>query len=154
MRTGLSGVGATSAYAVIAVTSTATHSPPRIIKQFQAAGFTTNESTHLTQTRRDHVVVFSALRIDASASRSEHVHVLASVGAHLVLTSRYSGFQPVWDIETWSTTGLELLVMDDDNASDQLDALSAGLGIDRSAITIKPRTGWQGYGHPDIQALG
>jgi len=45
-------------------------------------------------------------------------------------------------------------VINDDDASDQLDALSQGLNVARSSITIKPRTGWQGYGYPEIQSLG
>lgn len=154
MRTGLSGVGATSAYAVIAATNTATHSPTHLLRQFHAAGFTTTNSPQLTQTVRDHVVVFTALRMDAATTQADQMITFAKIGAHLFLTTRYSGFQPVWDIETWSATGLEILVMDDDDASEQLDALCEGIGADRSSITIKPRTGWQGYGYPEIQALG
>lgn len=45
-------------------------------------------------------------------------------------------------------------MINDDDASDQLDALSQGLNVARSSNTIKPRTGWQGYGYPEIQSLG
>ncbi len=44
--------------------------------------------------------------------------------------------------------GIELLAADDDDASDQLDALAEGLGAERTGLTIKPPRGWHDYGWP------
>lgn len=70
--------------AVIAANCTATHSPTQLLKQFQAAGFTTTDSPQLTQTRRDHIAVFTALRMDATATRAEQTATFAKIGAHLI----------------------------------------------------------------------
>lgn len=43
-------------------------------------------------------------------------------------------------------TGVELVVVDDENAFVQLDVLAPGLCVDRDNITIKPRKGWRGSG--------
>jgi hypothetical protein len=63
-------------------------------------------------------------------------------------------FQPVWNVDRWACTGLELYVVDDNDACHQLDVLAEGLGCPRTRLSIKPRVGWQGYGHPDVCALG
>jgi len=56
----------------------------------------------------------------------------------------------VWDVAKMIGTGIELHVVDDEDASRQLDALAEALtDTDRSRITVKPRRGWQGYGLPD-----
>jgi hypothetical protein len=55
---------------------------------------------------------------------------------------------PVFDVRTFIRTGTELHVLDDRDASSQLDVLAPGLAVPREAITIKPRRGWQGYGLP------
>ena len=55
----------------------------------------------------------------------------------------------VWDVAKMIGTGIELHVVDDEDASRQLDALAEALtDTDRSRITVKPRRGWQGYGLP------
>jgi hypothetical protein len=57
---------------------------------------------------------------------------------------------PVFDVRTLTRTGAELLVIDDDDATRQLDVIAAALELPRDAITIKPRPGWRGYGHPTL----
>jgi hypothetical protein len=59
-----------------------------------------------------------------------------------------AGGQPVWTVHPLplEPTGVELLVVDDDDAFVQLDVLAPGLGVDRDNITIKPRKRWRGYG--------
>src|SRR6266545_5216537 len=56
--------------------------------------------------------------------------------------------QPVWTVHPLplQPTGVELLVLDADDAFVQLDVLAPGLGVTRDNITIKPREGWCGYG--------
>jgi len=59
-----------------------------------------------------------------------------------------AGGQPVWTVHPLplEPTGVELLVVDDDDAFVQLDVLAHGLGVDRDNITIKPRKRWRRYG--------
>jgi hypothetical protein len=58
----------------------------------------------------------------------------------------------VFDVRTLTRTGAELFVVNDDDASNQLAVLAPALQLPREAITIKPRPGWCGYGHPALQS--
>jgi hypothetical protein len=62
--------------------------------------------------------------------------------------------QPVWTVHPLplQPSGVELLVVDDDDAFVGLDVLAPGLGVDRDDITIKPRAGWCGYGDPRLDS--
>ena len=62
--------------------------------------------------------------------------------------------QPVWTVPPlpMEPAGIELVVVDDDDAFDQLDILAVGLGADREHISIKPRVGWRGYGDPRLDS--
>jgi hypothetical protein len=128
-------------------------SPGEVAEGFEAAGFLLAEDAGSSRTRRDRAVVFSASRLDPDAERTRDL-IISSGITYGFRPSPYSQFQPVWDVSRWSSTGLELLVIDDNDACTQLDALSEGLCIERELITISPRVGWQGYGHPDVMALG
>jgi hypothetical protein len=145
------GVGAASAYAMFAVTTAATSTSTQITQQFRSAGFAVSEHPQISQTRTDHAVVISAVRPDATASRNDQIMAVINTTAGQMVTAPHLQFQPVWEMETWSRTGLELLVDDDDDASVQLDALSEALSTPRRQITIKPTSGWQRYGWPELQ---
>jgi hypothetical protein len=151
MRTGPSGVRSKSAHATIAVTSTATISPTVITERFEAREFVVTEDSNSSRTRRDRAVVFTAIRLDANVGST--VSLIATYAVQQVLLPQ-GRFQPVWDVGLWCTSGLELLVLNDTDACAQLDALSEVLDRRRELITIKPRTGWQGYGPPEVEALG
>jgi hypothetical protein len=58
--------------------------------------------------------------------------------------------QPVWNVARWTDSGFALRVVDDQDATEQLDALAEALEIARDLITINPVVGWQGYGHPTL----
>jgi hypothetical protein len=60
--------------------------------------------------------------------------------------------QPVWSTEPLQALGIELHVRDDDDAFGQLDVLAVGLGMPRAKVSIKPRTGWLGYGDPRLDS--
>lgn len=148
--TGYSGVRSKSAHATVAVTSTAPVTPTLITERFKALGFEIAEDDDSSKTRRDRAVVLTAIRVDgANAPLITKVVTLVQK-----TTLKVATFQPVWDVSRWSNTGLELLVVDDNDACNQLDALSEALGVDRDSITIKPRAGWQSYGHPAVIDLG
>ena len=74
--------------------------------------------------------MFSAVRVDsASAGRTDlMVTLIGTYTQHLILVP-YSEFQPVWSVENWSATGIELLVTDDTDACMQLDAVSDATGV-------------------------
>jgi hypothetical protein len=93
----------------------------------------------------------TAIRLDTNVDTS--VRLIATSTVQKVVPPRAS-FQPVWNVSRWCSTGLELLVLNDTDASAQLDALSEALGLPRESITIKPRVGWRSYGHPDVVELG
>jgi hypothetical protein len=79
-----------------------------------AAEFVIAEQPRISQTRRDGAGVFSAVRVDsASAGRTDlMVTLIGTYTQHLILVP-YSEFPPVWSVENWSATGIELLVTDD-----------------------------------------
>lgn len=56
----------------------------------------------------------------------------------------------VVDVRSMLTTGIELWVRDDNDASAQLDLLAPvmpkSMNLNRDAITIQPPPGWQNYG--------
>jgi hypothetical protein len=58
--------------------------------------------------------------------------------------------QPVWNVPRWTDSGFALHVVDDQDATAQLDTLAEALEIERGLITINPVVGWQGYGHPTL----
>ena len=65
------------------------------------------------------------------------------------LNARHRTWLQVWDVFRMIGTGIELHVLDDDDASSQLNALAEALpDLERSQITIRPGRGWQGYGFP------
>jgi len=152
MRTGYLGVGATTAYAMVAVTTTATSSSAQITQQFQSAGFAVSEQPRIARTRPDRAVVLSAVRTNPTTPRTQQLVTVIGTTTGQLLTAPYLQFQPVWSIETWSRTGLELLVGDDTDASAQLDAISDTLSTPRHQITIKPTSGWHRYGWPELQS--
>lgn len=84
---------------------------------------------------------------------------LMAASVQLQERCRYGEFQPVWMIyPQMQPLGVELLAIDDDDASSQLDVLYDALtaeraragsplqAMKRSHMTIKPRWGWQRYG--------
>jgi hypothetical protein len=151
MASGSVKVGATTAYAMVAVTPTAPSTGAELVEQFESAGFVVSEQPRISRTRTDCAVVLSAVRADASATRRQRLVAIIGTTTGQLITAPYLSFQPVWSIETWSRTGFELLVGDDDDSSAQLDALSDAIATPRHQITIKPTSGWQGYGWPGLQ---
>jgi len=56
---------------------------------------------------------------------------------------------PVWDVRRMVAIGVELYVADDEDATQQLNALAEAYpDFGREQMTVKPRRGWQGYGLP------
>jgi hypothetical protein len=53
----------------------------------------------------------------------------------------------VLDVHTLERTGFEVYVRDDNQATEALERLTIAGGL-HDRITIKPRPGWCGYGHP------
>ena len=145
-----SGVRSKSAHATVAVTSTAAMTPTFITQCFETVGFVIAEDDDSSNTRRDRAVVLTAIRVDAA--EASLITKLVPLVQKTVLTT--ATFQPVWNVPRWCKTGLELLVANDNDACTQLDALSEALDIERESITIKPRAGWRGYGHPAVVDLG
>lgn len=50
------------------------------------------------------------------------------------------------DVRTLERTGFEVLVRDDNDATDALWRLARAAEL-RERITVKPRSGWCGYGY-------
>jgi hypothetical protein len=132
-------------HALLAVTSTASQSSEKITRRFQAAGFDVDEQEHVSRTRADRAVVLSVTRVSDEPAFTASQTSSGGTSSGNVFTV-WLEFQPVWSLDTWSRTGVEILVADDDHTCAQLDAVSYGLGIGRGMITIKPTNGWQGYG--------
>jgi hypothetical protein len=164
MRAGSRGVATTRALAVVAVTPSAVTAAPMLRQQFEALGFSVAEQPQLSRSRRDLAAVISAHRsteteiIIMSLQMASALDGQEAASSSLPLQPPSSpppipAFQPVWNLTTWSYIGLDLFVIDDNDARCQLDVLAHVLARPRSSINIKPRAGWQRYGHPDVQAL-
>jgi hypothetical protein len=176
MRAGSRGVVSKSAFVAVAVTPASQITPTKLESQFQAVGYEVIQQPRISRTRPDRAIILNAYRTAPTAEWSKQATTLMVVLVELAVAAAQSSileqrikssvastptlrrsvpeFQPVWNIDTWSRTGLELFVANDDDASTQLDALAEGLGCHRTQLTIKPRVGWLGYGHPDVQDLG
>lgn len=57
---------------------------------------------------------------------------------------------PVFNVDTFVRTGVELYVSSEADADRQLEPIAHALQLPRDDITIKPPPGWAGYGHPDL----
>jgi hypothetical protein len=85
----------------------------------------------------------------------------SQLATRTALRKQAGAFQPVWTIHpVMRPLGFEVLAIDDD-ATEQLEVFYAALagdrmlgGARRSHITINPRGGWHGYGHPDVTRRG
>jgi hypothetical protein len=176
MRAGSRGVIPTSAFVVVAVTPTSQITPTMLAGQFLTVGFEVVEHPRISRTRSDRAVVLHAYAPgfipDAPSESSEEALTLSLLTAGIAVAHSQSRrlrqqilarsvprvtwpeFQPVWSVEHWCRTGHEIYVVDDTDASRQLNALSQGIGCRRSCLTIKPSVGWQDYGHPDVRSLG
>lgn len=167
-------------YAIVAVSPRALITAAELERNFAAVGYQTTQRLRFTQVRADGAIVLAASRIQStnpsSSVAGQHpqgasapvVGLIAvgliAVASTLMLNRRPPtptgqstaprrsrvAFQSVWDIPRWATTGLELLIADDNDAGEQLDALARGLDRSRSELEIKPQAGWCGYGHPDL----
>jgi hypothetical protein len=138
-----------SGAAVVAITTTARINPTMLEQRFQTAGYEVVQQPRISRTRSDRAVVLNAYSPGATAAASTQKQ--GPFGQPAVT---WAEFQPVWSVPSWCCTGLELYVVDDGDACRQLDVLARGVGCARDDLTIKPRVGWQGYGHPDVQELG
>jgi hypothetical protein len=76
--------------------------------------------------------------------------VIPHHGSRRQRTQDTSMWLAVFDVRTFTRTGVELFVVDDNDATSQLGVLAPALELPQDAINIKPRPGWQGYGHPDL----
>lgn len=101
--------------------------------------------------------------IDPRAMKSAIRNAEPLAFARRVTDRRLHGrFQPIWAVyPEIKPMGFELLVIDDDDATEQLDLFHASLfgsstrpAIPRSHMTINPRGNWQGYGFPHITSRG
>lgn len=124
--------------------------------KLELAGCLCREDRVLRRWRRDGATVLHAVTGDDLAELAHLAEVSRAITGVRMAVAVPAAFQPVWSI--WPAImplGLELLVVDDDDATAQLDALHDALKDDamlrstmRSHITIKPRGRWQGYGDP------
>lgn len=175
MRAGSRGVTSQSAFVIVALTDNAQMTSTTLGEQFQAVGYEIVEQPRISRTRSDRAIVLHAYapglipQPSSSSSTNDLATSVFAAGlavAHVqngtlrqqILSSSptvtWPSFQPVWNVRRWCCTGLELFVVDDDDAFQQLDVLAQGLGCTRREITIKPRVGWQDYGHPAVHELG
>jgi hypothetical protein len=165
-----------SAFVVVALTANAQIVPATLEEQFRTVGYRVVEQPRISRTRSDRAVVLNAyssglIRDHQAKGFSKDALTLSLLAAVVAAANTQSSkltqqilspmpgvtwpeFQPVWNVQTWCCTGLELYVVDDGDACQQLDVLAQGLACPRSQLTIKPRVGWQSYGHPDVQSLG
>jgi hypothetical protein len=161
MRASLRGDTTTRAFLTIAVSGeTAT---AKLAHHLWAAGLCVVEDGTLGSWRADGATVLHG--VDGAASLAielaKESYVLAGVFAH-GSSREQAQFQPVWSVfPQLGPLGYELLVIDDDDASEQLETLYSALEdemvkkrIKRSHMTISPRAGWQGYGHPNVRQRG
>lgn len=167
---------AANAHATVAVTAAASLTSGDIQQRLCRAGYQVLEQPVIARTRRDGARVLSVTSPDFGGEQlrriSEPALMLTTVLAVGIAiaharnsqlrrqilspspTVTWPEFQPVWDVKRWCRSGLELYVVDDDDACHQLDLLAHGLGWPRAELTIKPKARWRGYGHPCLQDLG
>ena len=113
---------------------------------------------HTEAFQRELAAVMTSIRVvgekgsrvsDPPTSREDKAQLEAVLGHFKPLRLPTRTWLQVWDAAKMIGTGIELHVVDDEDASSQLDALAEALtDMDRSRITIKPRRGWQDYGLP------
>ena len=132
--------------------------------RWMASGFLVMEYAQTTGATMLHAMAPAAHRIKAPSitAATGATTSTRSAGDRLIFwprrvsaTSTWTGpGQPVWTVHPLplQPTGVELLVVDDDDAFVGLDVLAPGLGVDRDDITIKPRAGWCGYGDPRLDS--
>lgn len=112
--------------------------------------------------RHDRAVVLHAIdrhEVEAIVELAIESDGLTAPEAGSLATQR-AAFQPIWSVwPTLGPLGFELLVVDDDDATQQLDTFYEALAGDslltdmkRSHVTIRPRGRWCGYGHPDVSS--
>ena len=174
MRAGSRGDLRTRAFAIVAVTPASQATPAVIEARFEAIGYEVKHPDNLRRNRSDRAPVICAYHSTNVSERAFHLVTAALIAAVALsseeierqraatLTSerpsarlpKAMSFQPVWNVRAWASTGLELLAADDEDACAQLGCLAEALDFPRERLTIKPRVGWCGYGHPDIQRLG
>lgn len=130
--------------------------------KLQRAGLYVAEDDLLRKRRPDRAVVLHAVDrhgAEAIMQLAAESHALTAPERGVVATQR-AAFQPIWAVwPTLGPLGFELLVVDDDDATQQLDAFYEALAGDslisdmkRSHLTIRPRGRWCGYGHPDVSS--
>lgn len=147
-----------------------------LFEGFELAGFRLDADAPAGNARRDDLVVARASRFDESAQR-QLVAAVRARWAHeggerpfrfdlsppvlddeaakrlldrfASLRSRPRTWLPVWDVRRMVAIGVELYVADDEDATQQLNALAEAYpDFGREQMTVKPRRGWQGYGLP------
>ena len=80
-------------------------------------------------------------------SAADGVAELARDARHPAISSTWI---PVFNVDTFVRTGVELYVSSEADADRQLEPIAHALHLPRDDITIKPPPGWAGYGHPDL----
>lgn len=155
MRTSSRGVALQSAFMSMAVLGSEGRAHAAQEK-LERAGLVIVTDLALKQQRRIEGTVLHAVR---TADLDEATEIAASAHA---TEARQASFQPIWAIwPSFRALGFELHVIDDDDAIEQLDTFHEALKDDsmlkdtkRSHITISPRGGWNGYGHPQVTLRG
>lgn len=163
MRTSSRGTLTYSAFLTVAVIGSEGRARAASSK-LERSGLYVAPDRKLRRRRQDRAVVLHAVdRHDpeAIAQLAAESDALMTPARGSVVT-KTAAFQPIWTV--WpelGPLGFELLVVDDDDATDQLDTFYEALsddsllrGMRRSHITIRPRGRWCGYGHPAISSGG
>ena len=104
------------------MTTTARINSTMLEERFQTAGYEVVEQPRISRTRSDRAVVISAYSLGTAAVGGGEKHVPSGQAA-----ITWPEFQPVWSVSSWCCTGLELYVVDDDDACRQLDVLARGM---------------------------
>lgn len=133
-----------------------------VYAKLERSGLYVTRDERLRERRPDGAAVLHAVDRDEPEAMLELVAESDALTAPAPGDSarRRAAFQPIWSL--WpmlGTLGFELLVVDDEDATRQLDTLYTALagdpllmGINRSQLTIRPRGRWSGYGHPDVSS--
>jgi hypothetical protein len=161
MRASSRGTVTYSAFLTVAVIGSEGRANVAYAK-LQRAGLYVAQDELLRKRRRDGAVVLHAVdrhEPEAIMQLAEESHALIAPERGGVAIQR-AAFQPIWAVwPTLGPLGFELLVVDDDDATQQLDAFYEALAGDsllsdmkRSHLTIRPRGRWCGYGHPDVSS--
>lgn len=169
MRTSSRGVAQTSACMSIALVGSIGRVEVATAR-FAKAGMVVIPDPLISRRSPGYGAVLHVARSDSRQELAE-LEVVASdfgttgrsqLATRTALRKQAGAFQPIWTIHpVMRPLGFELLAVDDDDASEQLDVFYEALagdpllgGARRSHITINPRGGWQGYGHPDVTRRG